>query len=298
MAFCDNKDGIEELKSVPCAVSSEDRISFSLDYDGEVMRIEALPEGSTLTQIIDTDYHAIFPGQTGIVVEEGFARRHNIHAGDVITIGDVNVEVTDLAREYLYQVMYISYEQAASFGYSKSNAVAVLLGEDYTTDDFTKAASKINGYQFMTDSANRETYARETLKKLDMPCVLFICFAMVIGLVIICNMNLISIRERSREYATLLVLGTEKHRFLKMTATEAGIQFLATCVFGIPISMVISKFIMTKMSSIAQEYVLEKAGLVSFIACALVFVYTLTGAFITQRYIVKMNILANLGEKE
>lgn len=298
MAFCTTEDALDALKALPCVENAEKTISFSEEYDGEVMRFETLEESSVLTHVINTEYKTITPTQSGAAIEEGFARRHGIHTGDVISVNGVPLQVTDLSREYLYPVMYISPSQAEAFGYSGSNALAVSLKEGCTVEDFSASAVQVPGFQYLIDASSRERCVRETLSQLDLPCMVFLVFALVIGMVVVANKNILSIMERRREYATLLMLGTEKHRILKMTALEAAVQFLLCCVIGIPLAPVISRFMLVGMSSISQEYVPERPAAVAFIACILVLLYILLGVWVTMNYIRRMNLLHILAERE
>lgn len=298
MAFCSTKDALDALKALPCVEKAEETISFSEEYDGEVMRFETLQENSVLTQIIDTEYRIITPKKSGVVIEEGFARRHDIHIEDVISVNGVDLKVTDISREYLYPVMYISFSQAEEFCYSQSNALSVSLKDGYTVDNFSSLAVQVPGFQYLIDSSSRERCVRETLSQLDIPCMIFLVFAFVIGMVVVANKNILSIMERRREYATLLILGTEKYRILKIIVLEAAAQFLLCCIFGVPLAPIISRFMLVGMSSISQEYVFEKPVVVSFIACVMVLIYILLGVLITMNYIRRMNVLHILGERE
>ena len=294
----DSTKALNDIAALPETEKSETGVIFDRIYENEVLRFESLPENPELTGIRNVNGSPLSISQNGVILEEGFARRHNLTVGDVLVVDDISLTVSALSREYFDSTQYISLNSAKKFGYDEPNTLFVVLKSGISVSDYISKTSEIEGYSYFLDTASREICALDTLNSLDAPCYMFILFGIIIGAVIIANMNLITVMQRRREYATLLILGTPQRNFYSMAAIESALQYVCTVTVGIPIACALSSFILTKMSSVAEEYILENIPMVSLVSCSAVLCYLLIGIALTGRTIRKLDPLSVLGEKE
>lgn len=276
--FCSD---FNDLKSIACE-DFVDKYEYTFQndysYDNDEMRAEVNQK------YINTN---------GIILERGFARRHNLPVGDFVEIKGKEIEVVEIEDQYLCSTQYISIETAKYIGYENPNAILIYLNDSGDMNKALSYASKLNSFLLTIDINSIKLCAEDTMTKIDMPCYIIIAFSGLIGFIIMYNMALISFNKRRKEFSTLRALGTDNYRIVRLLLGESLGELLVALIVS-PISFPLISLILTLISSTAEEYVLFSPFKVLTISFIFTLIYTLSGIFMTYRYIKKIDIALEL----
>ncbi len=294
---CESMEALKEIAALPGIEASEQVFELDFSYEGEALLIQALPANCELIGIHSVTGEVLTAPSDGILLEEGFARRHHLAAGDTIRVNDNALTVQAITREYYDSVQYVSEDTAALLGGKNPNTIMIRLKEDCDVNAFLAAVSEVNGYLYYYGMDSRQACIKAILSALDLPCYVFALFSIVIGAVIVSTMNLIAIAQRRKKFATLYALGTDLPDFLRMELPEVVLQFIATVALAFLPAVLCSKVLLRQMSGPSQEFVLVNPFQTLCISSVVVAAYLLIGVIVTCGAIQKMNYLEVLSEK-
>ncbi len=279
--FSTNDEYLAQVAELPTVSDTHITFYYDTDYEGEALRIEVDDSQS---------------GQTGIVLEEGFARRHNLKIGDTVTVLGGELEVTGICRQYLCSTQYVSSAQALTLGL-KRNVVIGRFSSSEASKTLSSIAAEDMDFMELLVFDETEKDVREALNQIDMPCYVFVIASFALGFLIMYNMNIISFSRRKREFSTLRALGTENFRFIQILFGEALAEFIPACLLA-PVGFPIIGWIFVKISSVSEEFVPVNQGLVFVISCIIALVCTLVGSLVTFFSVKKMDYVDELNSRE
>ena len=232
----------------------------------------------------------------GVVITEKLAELLEVSVGDTVTLdnGDDRVEaaVTDIVENYVYHYVYLTdgcYE--ALFGQPpEDNTVLVAYADgigqaqsDQVSADLM-AMDQVASYSYIatirdsfTDSMNAINYA----------VVIIILAAAALAFVVLYNLTNINITERTRELATLKVLGF----YDRETTAYVYRENVFLTLFGIVLGLVLGRFLHAWM------VVTVEVDLVMFGRTAPLYAYLLAAA-LTVVFSVVVNIAAHFRLKK
>ena len=232
----------------------------------------------------------------GVVITEKLAELLEVSVGDTVTLdnGDDRVEaaVTDVVENYVYHYVYLTdgcYE--ALFGQPpEDNTVLVAYADgigqaqsDQVSADLM-AMDQVASYSYIatirdsfTDSMNAINYA----------VVIIILAAAALAFVVLYNLTNINITERTRELATLKVLGF----YDRETTAYVYRENVFLTLFGIVLGLVLGRFLHAWM------VVTVEVDLVMFGRTAPLYAYLLAAA-LTVVFSVVVNIAAHFKLKK
>ena len=232
----------------------------------------------------------------GVVITEKLAELLEVSVGDTVTLdnGDDRVEaaVTDVVENYVYHYVYLTdgcYE--ALFGQPpEDNTVLVAYADgigqaqsDQVSADLM-AMDQVASYSYIatirdsfTDSMNAINYA----------VVIIILAAAALAFVVLYNLTNINITERTRELATLKVLGF----YDRETTAYVYRENVFLTLFGIVLGLVLGRFLHAWM------VVTVEVDLVMFGRTAPFYAYLLAAA-LTVVFSVVVNIAAHFRLKK
>ena len=193
---------------------------------------------------LDGKDRVLFEDDT-FVIPEMLADKIGAKAGDVVTVTGYSldnrsvsfeIKVTAVVKEYFDQKVYCSY---AVF---ENNDVGLYANTSYATllpgVDADEAISALKDNEVVRDVKTfNETF--ETLEKqmslLDFAVVIFVVGAAALAIAVIYNITATNLKERTREIATLMVLGYKKNETANMLIAENMVITLLGCIIGLPL---------------------------------------------------------------
>ncbi len=191
-------------KSVTVNAGDESREAFAV--------VPENPEriGSFITLRDRKTHEAFAPDDTGVIINEKLAKLLNVSAGDSLTFGESETEVTITAVTENYSGNYVYFTPAvyeSVIGERENNIVYVNAAEGYSAEE---ASEKILTSKTVT-SVNLMKFAGDTFKKIvrSLNAIVYVIIGSsgALAFVVLYNLSNISITERMRELATIKVLG-------------------------------------------------------------------------------------------
>ncbi|MCH5154437.1 MAG: ABC transporter permease [Clostridiales bacterium] len=254
------QDGVEYLDKLTFTPTFSGRFSFK----GKTadMTVMALPTAEQAKEIagndkynyLDPDCVKLYADQSGkkllkikdntFAIPTTLADELGVKKGDTVTVSgysldnraiEFDIKITDVIYEYFEQNVYCSYSTFDSLGvglFADTAYVKVKKGTSLKT-----ALGVLEGYDIVRDVRSFEdTYtAREKrMEMLDYAAILFTIGAGVLAVAVIYNITATNLKERTREIATLMVLGYKPVETASMVLVENMFITLLGCLIGLP----------------------------------------------------------------
>ena len=273
-------------------------LTIESDSGSETAQINGLSTEEVLIHPMSLDGKDIPVPESGLIMDEGLARRLAVKAGENVKIDGHTVKIDAIAREMVNAIQYCSLSQAKQLGLDTVNAAAVRLDDEHSVSEFATEASSLSGFSYVVNLDKQKQDMRYSNKIMDIPTYLFTIFAVLTGFIIVYNMAIINLSERLREYATLRALGVHLHTMTLMSLIEAGTEFVCACLLGIPIGVVFMQNFLRALSSKGHDYPPMDSERIILLSCVLTLLCVLSGHLFTQNKIRKMDLPSILNSRE
>ena len=228
----------------------------------------------------------------GIILEENTAKELGVKAGDRITVSGQTVRVRAISRELVNTIQYCSYQQAKALSGDYINAAAVKLSGRANIKDFSQSISRTEGYSHTVFLSDQQRDMMNNMRSFDIPAIIVMGFAVAAGMIMIYNMFTISINEKRREYALMIIQGVSRSKLYLITLTESAGQYLASCAIGCTIGPYVAKKMLEIMSMGGQKFPMVHLGVSLLISSGITLIYITIGSLLTQRMVKNINLPA------
>lgn len=208
-------------------------------------------DGETFRQFIDLrhrqDDQAVELSAEGVVITEKLSELLDVTVGDTITIdGDKRVDavVTDIVENYVYHYVYLdSALYGQLFGEPADNNVLLLSFADGTqaedSDRTSETLMKMDGVASYSYIATIRDSFTDSMSAINYAVIIIILAAAALAFVVLYNLTNINITERTRELATLKVLGF----YDRETSAYIYRENIFLTLFGILLGLVMGRFL-------------------------------------------------------
>lgn len=232
----DGVTGAEPVLEVPVTMSNR-----WLEKNVSVM---GLPEKTTLYRLLtDTGKEVALPSD-GLVVSGQLAKMLDIKIGDKVTVKpfladrqEHLVTVKKIIPQYVGLGAYMEIDALSRLLNAPPVASAVFLKVD--KDKIAGVRKELQGGRNVAgiyDKTKLKAQFEELMESSNTSQYILLGFAFVTGFAIVYNVNLISLSERERELATLMVLGMTEREIGRILIAEQVLLGILAIVFGIPMS--------------------------------------------------------------
>ena len=203
------------------------------------------------------------------------------------------VKVCAVFDNHIYDYVVMSSDTYASI-FGEFNENTVLISCDTESDELAKSVTAIEDVTNVTQLATMETTISEALECLNYIIWLVIFFSAALAFIVIFNLTNINIAERSREIATVQVLGFYPKETESYVLKENLILSVIASILGLPLGKL---FLTTVMSMVKidmitfNNFVTPLSYLLSFILTVL---FAVVVNSIMKRQIAKINMAESL----
>jgi len=199
-------------------------------------------------------------GTVGISLK--LAESNDLKAGDKITLeyGEEGKTITCpidyIFENYTFHYAIMSdatYESSFGEEYRPGGAlIRVPEGKSYEYGSAVGSSENIQSWNVMDEG--RKSFS-ETMEKMNYVVVLVIICAALLAFIVLFNLNNINIAERTREIATLKVLGFKRSETGSYVFRENFILCLLGFILGIPLGIFLHRFVISqiKMDIVAYK---------------------------------------------
>lgn len=224
---------VEPFRTVPARLRNGHR-SYQL-------AIQGIPANSELRQLLDSDLNVQPLPDEGVVLTSNLAERLDLRVGDPVT-----VEVLEDSRPTRTMVVSaIVDELVGSSAYMENRALnkfmregprvsgAWLLVDEHRSDELYEQLQRTPGVAAIARLEAMLEAFEETSKNIQMAArTMLLFFASVIAVGVVYNSARITLSERSRELASLRVMGFSKAEVSTILLGEFAVLLLAAIPIG------------------------------------------------------------------
>lgn len=256
-------------------------------------RLFIIVDQGNFVNIKTTDGKKIQNG--GVYISKSFAKSANINIGDNLTIKPYQdskkyvVPVKGIVGSETTQGAYITKATYKRLG-GEFNPKTILIDSKYSS---SKLSNDPNILSTVT-KYSQERNAYNFIDSLMNVFLIIIGFALLLVIVILYNLGSLNFVERTRDYATLQVLGFSKKNLQNITLLENILTTMIGWILGIPMGIwFLNQYIKT-FSSIRLEFIPYANWQVLLIATLLVWFTSIGTTILFNRNINKINMVEAL----
>lgn len=206
--------------------------------------ISGLTKGGSLYRLLNNQGKVFQVPSNGLVISAQLAKTMNIKAGDVVTIkpflGDKNeklVRVTMIVPQYVGLGAYMDINALSALLSEPPLVSSLLLKVDPGLSGEVRSKLKEGkNVASIIDKNKIKQQFEELMETSRSTQYIILFFGFVMGFAIVYNVNIISLSEREREMATLMVLGMTEREIARILIFEQVLLGVAAVVVGIPLS--------------------------------------------------------------
>jgi putative ABC transport system permease protein len=235
-----------------------------------------------------------------VIITQRIATVYKLKNGDIITIKDTdnnhyNLTVTDVAENYITNYIYINaptYEEltgnSVTFNIivsNNNNAEKTNLAENLIDSGFA-----INVF-FSKDTVEN---AKDTVNRLNGVIILVLVVASILAIVVLYNLTAINISERTREIATLKVLGFRDSETNAYIYREAFILTAISIIIGMILGIILHNFVLELIEINAISLYKNIKATSFIISCTITIAISILMQTITYFKLKKINMIESL----
>ena len=219
-----------------------------ISFEGDTVSLDIVRNPNNLFNIIDEDNNRIDLSDEGVYL--------CLRLKDKADIGD-EIEFSPYGSKETYTVKVVGYNRSImTESVTLSDKLADKLGLDYSissiytdkkTDDIP-SSDLISGKQ---DKAQLMETFNSFVQIMDSMVIILVVAAVILGIVVLYNLGIMSYVERSRELATLKVLGFRNRAIGKLLISQNIWMTFIGVVIGLPAGVGVLQWLLT---ALAGEY--------------------------------------------
>jgi len=231
----------------------------------------------------------------GIYISRGFANRADLGVGDEIVLipsldgNEYTFTITGIITREINQGIVIRRSTWENAG-GTFEPLILLTSEYGSMDDLREDPSIVT----ITRVDDQEANARELMASFMGVFMMIINFAVILVVVVLYNLGSLNFVERTRDYATLRVLGFHKKELRNITMIENIATTFIGWVLGIPLGFwFMSQYVRT-FSTVHLEYTPHISVIVFGLASIVAWLCSLTTTFLISYRIRKLDMVQAL----
>jgi putative ABC transport system permease protein len=290
---------VEPFRAVPARLRAGSR--------SRVGAITGVAAGATLNRIVDASLRVIDPEPGGLIVSDGLAGVLGVAPGDSVEVEVLEgarptrrVPVVEVVREYLGTNAYMELNSLHRLMREGPSLSGVYLNVDASRLDAlyrqlkgTPRVSAVVLKRAAIDSLQR-TFA-ELMRQMQ---AIYLLFAAVIAFGIVYNSARISLSERSRELATLRVIGFTRGEVSYILLGEFALITAAAVPLGLGLGyLLVALVVQATSTELFRMPVVVSRASYAFASAAIV-VATAVSALVVRSRLDRLDLVAVLKTRE
>ncbi len=219
-----------------------------ISLDGDTVTLDIIRNPNGLFNVIDEDNNRIDLSDEGVYL--------CLRLKDRAEIGD-EIEFSPYGSKDTYRVKVLGYNRSVmTESVTMTDALADKLGIDYSISSIytDKTASDISANDLISgkqDKAQLMDTFNSFVQIMDSMVIILVVAAAMLGVVVLYNLGVMSYVERSRELATLKVLGFRNRAIGKLLISQNIWLTFIGVIIGLPAGVGVLQWLLT---ALAGEY--------------------------------------------
>lgn len=183
----------------------------------------------------------------GVVIAEKLAKLLDVKVGDdIYFVPDVPVKVSAICENYTFNYVYMTPEAYAKSGIEdelRSNMILANMSDTSRNDEFSSDLIKNDAVLAVSYSSDGGSKFRDLVQSLSLIVIAVIAAAGALAFVVLFNLSNINITERTRELATIKVLGFYDGEVAAYVYRENVVSTLLGTLAGLVLGIFLEKFV-------------------------------------------------------
>lgn len=255
--------------------------------------VNGVKKDQELIRVVDSYYDTISIPKNGIVLCSYHAYLLDAKVGDTITANDVDLVVSNISEEYLYQVSYTNFED-----YSPKYSRGSLLLKVKDNDAFFKKYKDTEHVTYISYTNVIKGEFNDRLAAFEISSRLLTAMAIVVGFMIVFNMMQTNLKEQKRTFATMRTLGYQRKSISYANLAVSIFQFVVAMTFAIPLGILLSKGLLKSISVPSQIHPFPHTWIMYVFSTILVLLFLLVSHMLVMSSMRKWNLPESVKERE
>lgn len=266
----------------------------------------AFQDVSTVDQFIhlkDEQGNTLSIDDNGVILSSKTADMLGVNVGDTFGVRNSENElfilrVSAISENYVNHYAYMSdryYEQI--FGEKSYNAVITVMDEAKVSEIGNQfiQSGYFSSVQYITDSVNM---FQDIIRSMNDIVLLILGFSTFLAITVLYNLTTINISERTREIATLKVLGFHDREVSGYVYRETLVLTIFGILIGMGLGVLLNQFVMTVAETDEILFVKDIYGMSYVYTFLIMTLFTVVVQFITYFILKKINMIDSLKSVE
>lgn len=260
-----------------------------------------LKDFTTLKSINDDQEVSL--NSKGAVISQKMAEKMEKGIGDTITFKDANdneieVKITDIYENYVGHNIYVTRDLYDTWNSNAELTKTYLLKTNDTSDDFEHQLGQklmdINGVDSVTFYSSLQENFTDMIASISMVVVVLVISAAALAFVVLYNLSNVNISERTREIATIKVLGFTSRETSQYVNRESILLTMIGAAVGLIVGIFLHNLIMNlaEMDDIMFGRTIKPISFV--ISFALTMVFAIIINLVMQRKLKQIQMVESL----
>lgn len=273
--------------------------------DAEKVQLMAVPGGGSLEDYIrleNVDGKMVSPDDRGILLTQNAARILGLEPGDTLIVEDMGLKqhevvLADVIKNNLGNNVYMSQGQyEALFGGFAPNGVLAHLVEG--ADGAGYAETLLDHDGVMSAVSTAALLGEYGFDLMNAVLLLIIAMAGGLAFVVLFTLSNTNISERSRELATIKVLGFYDNEVHQYVNKETLLLTVGGILVGLPVGRFISGFLTAALNMPSIHFAVHVEPVSYVITGAITFCFAVAVNWITNRTLNRINMVEALKSVE
>ncbi|NMA16658.1 MAG: FtsX-like permease family protein [Erysipelotrichia bacterium] len=265
----ENDHNVEEILLVLESDLDNDFIVPMMSYNGKVycdrkeatITVEVLDarESSNIFNLYDSKTNErLRLNNNSVIVSEKFAKNNGLKAGDFIILESINgikaeVQISDICKMYFQHYLYISEANYKHLFEENIHYTKIAIANAKGYEDVLERVEGVKNISAVTDFASFVDQFNTIVESLNIIIGAVIITSGALAFVVLLNLTQVNISERTREIATLKVIGLRDNEVYSYLFKEIILLSFIGGLAGLPLGTVALKLV---MSIIEMEMIL------------------------------------------
>ncbi|OON84774.1 hypothetical protein BXO88_15630 [Oribacterium sp. C9] len=285
----------------------ERAVMLRKDSRSEYSLLNGLQDGSELWKVLDNEkMEYIDIPEDGLLINERLADKLHVKAGDTVEFsipglvsGWRNVRVSGVLSETFGSRCYLSLERFPDvLGIDSLSDMLLITAEPGHFDEVKKELYDSGRVTWIVDKLKTRRTFSDMFRSMTVMVDVFNILSVIAGIILIYNISMINLRERTTELVTLRVLGTTDRELGWMLWFEMMVYFAAGILMGFPGNYFIRKLFESMMKTDSYVFRMRfdpSSAVYAFLLCGVI---SVIAWFLEIRLVKSIKLTDALKERE
>ena len=293
-----NNSIVVPFMSYTCSVTKDNE-----ELDG--INVEVIDAGDALEilNLRQTDKKTVLNiKNNGVIVSEKYAKNSNLKKGDVITIEDkngvkVDVVIAEICEMYFQHYLFMSSDYYETITDTSVHNTSIAIKTD-DLDSLNKDITKLEDYSGISDFLALIDQFETMIEALDFIILVIILAAGSLAFVVLVNLTQVNVSERTREIATLKVLGFRPKEVDLYIFKEIMILSVIGGIVGMPLGTLEHHFVMNVINMDMVMFGMNISLFSYSISFVITFIFTIIVLYSTKKPLRQIQMVESLKSVE